>query len=95
MLIGDENDIVIAYGSALVTLAGDAIVMKGEFYSPTTETSYIVTLSGTIPSTGVNNLYCPSPALRGVYDIMGRRVAEPTTSGLYIINGKIVFVVKD
>ena len=30
----------------------------------------------------------------GIYDIMGRKVAETTASGFYIINGKKVFVVK-
>lgn len=35
-----------------------------------------------------------APAAEGVYDIMGRKIAEPTASGFYIVNGKKVFVAR-
>ena len=54
-------------------------------------------VTGENEATGVDNITengAIAPALQGTYDIMGRQLAEPTTSGFYIINGKKVFVVK-
>ena len=35
-----------------------------------------------------------TPALQGTYDIMGRKLTEPSTTGFYIINGKKVIIMK-
>lgn len=35
-----------------------------------------------------------APALQGTYDIMGRKLTEPSTTGFYIVNGKKVIIVK-
>lgn len=35
-----------------------------------------------------------TPALQGTYDIMGRKLTEPSTTGFYIVNGKKVIIVK-
>ena len=48
-------------------------------------------------ATGVDNITengVIAPAMQGTYDIMGRQLSEPTTTGFYIVNGKKVFVVK-
>ena len=45
-------------------------------------------------ATGVDNVNGMNPAMEGVYDVMGRKLTEPTSTGFYIINGKKVFVVK-
>jgi hypothetical protein len=48
-------------------------------------------------ATGVDNITengVIAPALQGTYDIMGRQLTDPTTTGFYIVNGKKVFVVK-
>ena len=48
-------------------------------------------------ATGVDNITengVIAPALQGTYDIMGRKLSEPTSTGFYIVNGKKVFVVK-
>ena len=34
------------------------------------------------------------PTMEGTYDVLGRKLTQPTTTGVYIINGKKVFVVK-
>ena len=36
-----------------------------------------------------------APAQEGIYDLTGRRVSEPTVTGLYIVDGKKVFIKKD
>ena len=35
-----------------------------------------------------------APTMEGTYDVLGRKLTQPTTTGVYIINGKKVFVVK-
>jgi hypothetical protein len=35
-----------------------------------------------------------APMQEGNYDIMGRKLTEPTAAGFYIVNGKKVLVVK-
>jgi len=40
-----------------------------------------------IEPTGINSLSCPLSDMSTIYDLQGRRVAQPT-KGLYIINGK-------
>ena len=48
-------------------------------------------------ATGLDNITEDSniaPALQGTYDIMGRKLTEPSTTGFYIINGKKVIIVK-
>ena len=35
-----------------------------------------------------------TPALQGTYDIMGRKLTEPSTTGFYIVNGKKVIIMK-
>ena len=35
-----------------------------------------------------------TPTMEGTYDILGRKLTQPTNTGVYIINGKKVFVVK-
>lgn len=46
--------------------------------------------------TGINTLSAPhtsSPSREGIYDLQGRRCAErPSVRGIYILNGKKVFV---
>ena len=34
------------------------------------------------------------PTMEGTYDVLGRKLTQPTNTGVYIINGKKVFVVK-
>ncbi len=48
-------------------------------------------------ATGLDNITEDSniaPALQGTYDIMGRKLTEPSTTGFYIINGKKVIIMK-
>ena len=48
-------------------------------------------------ATGLDNITEDSnitPALQGTYDIMGRKLTEPSVTGFYIINGKKVIIVK-
>lgn len=48
-------------------------------------------------ATGLDNITEDSniaPALQGTYDIMGRKLTEPSTTGFYIVNGKKVIIVK-
>ena len=48
-------------------------------------------------ATGLDNITEDSninPALQGTYDIMGRKLTEPSTTGIYIVNGKKVIIVK-
>ena len=46
-------------------------------------------------ATGVENINGGiAPMIEGTYDIMGRQITEPSTTGFYIVNGKKVFVVK-
>ena len=35
-----------------------------------------------------------TPTMEGTYDVLGRKLTQPTTTGVYIINGKKAFVVK-
>ena len=49
-----------------------------------------MSVQGENQTTGMENTI--APAVEGVYDIMGRKIAEPAASGFYIINGKKVFV---
>ena len=48
-------------------------------------------------ATGLDNITEDShiaPALQGTYDIMGRKLTAPSTTGFYIINGKKVIIMK-
>ena len=48
-------------------------------------------------ATGLDNITEDSnitPALQGTYDIMGRKLTEPSVTGFYIVNGKKVIIVK-
>lgn len=48
-------------------------------------------------ATGLDNITEDSniaPALQGTYDIMGRKLTEPSVTGFYIINGKKVIIMK-
>ena len=48
-------------------------------------------------ATGLDNITEDSniaPALQGTYDIMGRKLTEPSTTGFYIVNGKKVIIMK-
>ena len=46
-------------------------------------------------ATGVENINGGiAPMIEGTYDIMGRKLTEPTAAGFYIVNGKKVLVVK-
>ena len=48
-------------------------------------------------ATGVDNITengVVAPALQGTYDVVGRQLTEPATTGFYIVNGKKVLVVK-
>jgi hypothetical protein len=48
-------------------------------------------------ATGLDNITEDSnitPALQGTYDIIGRKLTEPSVTGFYIINGKKVIIVK-
>lgn len=48
-------------------------------------------------ATGLDNITesgVIAPAMQGTYDVLGRQLSEPATTGFYIVNGKKVFVVK-
>jgi hypothetical protein len=47
-------------------------------------------------ATGVDNLTEDGvvPAMEGTYDVLGRKMNEPTNTGFYIVNGKKVVIVK-
>ena len=47
-------------------------------------------------ATGVDNLTEDGvvPAMEGTYDVLGRKMTEPTNTGFYIVNGKKVVIVK-
>ena len=51
-----------------------------------------MSVQGENQTTGLENTIVSTN--EGIYDIMGRKVAEATASGFYIINGEKVFVVK-
>ena len=46
------------------------------------------------PFTGVENIEVVAPAVKGIYDLFGRRVETPTVSGIYIIDGRKVVIKK-
>ena len=64
---------------------------------PFTGTRYIYSISVTTAeadenTVGIATVTTPQPkAVQGIYDLMGRRVANPT-KGLYIVNGKKVYM---
>ncbi len=43
-------------------------------------------------ATGIENVVVENSAVKGIFDIQGRKVGEISTPGLYIVNGKKVFV---
>ena len=48
-------------------------------------------------ATGLDNITesaVIAPAMQGTYDVLGRQLSEPISTGFYIVNGKKVFVVK-
>lgn len=47
-------------------------------------------------ATGLDNLTEDgiAPAMEGTYDVLGRKMTEPTNNGFYIVNGKKVVVLK-
>ena len=63
---------------------------------PTNGTTWLVFDNFTLkyygrPATGINTLSTKSPAEGTVYDLMGRRVKTPS-KGIYIVNGKKIFI---
>ena len=42
--------------------------------------------------TGIENIVAENNAIKGIFDIQGRKVEEITAPGLYIVNGKKVLV---
>ena len=70
---------------------------------PTTEPSLTpgrrrvaLDVQGGNEATGVDNLTEDGvvPAMEGTYDVLGRKMTEPTNTGFYIVNGKKVVIVK-
>lgn len=45
-----------------------------------------------VPGTGIEGVEEEQPVVEGIYDLQGRKLMEITKSGIYIINGKKVFV---
>lgn len=91
------NNQICECGSGCKVPANRAYIVLDEV--PTTETPVQqgrrrvgMSMQGENQTTGVENTIVPTN--EGIYDIMGRKVAETTASGFYIINGKKVFVVK-
>ena len=91
------NNQICECGSNCKVPANRAYIVLDEV--PTTETPVQqgrrrvgMSMQGDNQTTGVENTIVPTN--EGIYDIMGRKVAETTASGFYIINGKKVFVVK-
>ena len=91
------NNQICECGSGCKVPANRAYIVLDEV--PTTETPVQqgrrrvgMSMQGDNQTTGVENTIVPTN--EGIYDIMGRKVAETTASGFYIINGKKVFVVK-
>ena len=58
------------------TMPAEDIVIEGEYI---------------VDTTGINDLKAENGKVKGVYDLQGRKVDNPT-NGIYIVNGKKVFV---
>lgn len=46
------------------------------------------------PFDGIENVETVAPVQMGIYDLFGRRIDTPTATGIYIVNGKKVFIKK-
>lgn len=46
------------------------------------------------PYTGVEEIEVVAPVVQGIYDLFGRRINVVTESGIYIVNGKKMFIKK-
>lgn len=44
------------------------------------------------PFTGIESVEAVAPVMQGIYDLFGRRVEAPTATGIYIVNGKKMFI---
>lgn len=91
------NNQICECGSGCTVPANRAYLVLDEV--PTTETPMQqgrrrvgMNVQGENQTTGLENTIVSTN--EGIYDIMGRKVAEATASGFYIINGEKVFVVK-
>ena len=91
------NNQICECGSNCTVPANRAYLVLDEV--PTTETPIQqgrrrvgMNVQGENQTTGLENTIVSTN--EGIYDIMGRKVAEATASGFYIINGEKVFVVK-
>ena len=91
------NNQICECGSNCKVPANRAYLVLDEV--PTTETPMQqgrrrvgMNVQGENQTTGLENTIVSTN--EGIYDIMGRKVAEATASGFYIINGEKVFVVK-
>ena len=91
------NNQICECGSNCTVPANRAYLVLDEV--PTTETPMQqgrrrvgMNVQGENQTTGLENTIVSTN--EGIYDIMGRKVAEATASGFYIINGEKVFVVK-
>ena len=91
------NNQICECGSNCKVPANRAYLVLDEV--PTTETPIQqgrrrvgMNVQGENQTTGLENTIVSTN--EGIYDIMGRKVAEATASGFYIINGEKVFVVK-
>ncbi len=77
------------YGLENVTAATD-VVVTGFIYVYDSKME-IVPVEFKGDNSGINNVTADAPAADVIYDLQGRRVANPT-SGLYIINGRKVLM---
>ena len=83
--------------------ANRAYIDKNELHNNTTPISPMpgrrrvsMGAAGENTTTGVDNITegATTAIQKGTYDVLGRKLAEPTTSGFYVIDGKKVFVIK-
>lgn len=95
-----NNQIMKCLGNCQL-LANRAYFKLGEI--PTIEPALVpgrrrvaLGVQGGNEATGVDNLTEDgvAPAMEGTYDVLGRKMTEPTNNGFYIVNGKKVVVLK-
>lgn len=95
-----NNQIMKCLGNCQL-LANRAYFKLGEI--PTVEPALVpgrrrvaLGVQGGNEATGLDNLTEDgiAPAMEGTYDVLGRKMTEPTNNGFYIVNGKKVVVLK-
>ena len=96
-----SNNIIKKCGVNCKVLANRAYIKLGEipdFASAAPGRNRVsMKYEGENEATGLDNITEDSniaPALQGTYDIMGRKLTEPSTTGFYIVNGKKVIIMK-